>query len=278
MKMPANVDINTLKLAVNDVKAKWPDAKPELCLVLGSGWGDVVKAFNIVDDLPYENITGMGKSGVQGHSGKLSLAKFNNKDVFIFQGRRHWYEGEGWTPVVAPAYIAKHCGVETMLLTNAAGGISFEPGSLMIVTDHINNMFSNPLFGPNHVELGTRFPDMSYTYNHELIDKIKAAGKKTNIEMNFGVYLAASGPCYETPAEIRAFKVLGADAVGMSTAPEAIVGNAMGLKIAAISCISNHAAGISKNPLSHEEVGETMNTIMPKMTVLMPEIVQQFLG
>ena len=277
MKMPTNVDINILKIAAADVKNKWPDAKPELCLILGSGWGDVVKAFDIVDSIPYEEITGMGKSGVAGHSGMLSLAKFNNKDIFIFQGRRHLYEGEGWTPVIAPAFIAKQCGVKSMLLTNAAGGISFDPGNLMIVTDHINNLFSNPLFGPNHEELGTRFPDMSYVYNKELIEKIKIAGEKININLNTGVYIAASGPSYETPAEINAFKVLGADAVGMSTAPEAIVGNSMGLKVAAISCISNHAAGISKNPLSHEEVNETMNQIMPKMTILIPEIVKQIL-
>jgi purine-nucleoside phosphorylase len=275
MKMSTNIDINALRLAENDVKDKWPNAKPELCLVLGSGWGDVVKAFDIIDDIPYDQITGMGKSGVVGHSGKLSLARFNNKDIFIFQGRRHWYEGEGWTPVIAPAFIAKHCGAKTMLLTNAAGGLSFTPGNLMLVSDHINQLGANPLTGPNHEELGTRFPDMSNIYDKSLIEQIKTVGEKNNIKLNTGVYIAASGPSYETPAEIRAFKVLGADAVGMSTAPEAIVGNSMGLKIAAISCISNDAAGISKTPLSHEEVGETMNSIMPRMAILIPEIVKE---
>ncbi|MCF7792344.1 MAG: purine-nucleoside phosphorylase [Victivallales bacterium] len=278
MLQPANIDIEVLKLAVKDVNKRWPDVKPELCLVLGSGWGDVVNAFDIKDSIPYEEITGIGKSGVAGHSGKLSLANYKDKNIFIFQGRRHWYEGEGWTPVVAPSYIAKHCGAEVMLLTNAAGGINYAPGDLMIVSDHINYMFSNPLIGPNHEKLGTRFPDMSYTYNKDLRDKIMAAGAETNVKLNSGVYLASSGPSYETPAEIRAFKTLGGDAVGMSTVPEAILGNSMGLKVVAISCISNYAAGISKAPLTHEEVGETMSSIMPTMVKLMPEIVKNILN
>ena len=277
MYLPQNIDVEILVQARNDVRNIWPNAKPELCMVLGSGWGDVVDMFDVVDSIPYEKITGMGKSGVEGHSGKLSLAKISGKEMFIFQGRRHWYEGEGWTPVVAPAFIAKHLGVKTMLLTNAAGGISFGPGTLMIVEDHINLLFGNALFGPSHEALGTRFPDMSTVYNKELNEKIKSAGQKFGIDMQSGVYIAASGPSFETPAEIRAFKVIGADAVGMSTAPEATLGNAMGLKIAAISCISNHAAGISKNPLTHEEVTETMSAIMPKMVKLMPEIVKNII-
>lgn len=194
----------------------------------------------------------------------------------IFQGRRHWYEGEGWSPVVIPAYIAKQLGCTIMLLTNAAGGISFPPGSIMVLNDHNNHMFGHPLIGPHHEELGVRFPDQSNIYPKELRELIRQATEEVGVEYNEGIYIACSGPTYETPAEIQAFKRSGADAVGMSTVPEAIIGNATGLKIAAISCISNHAAGISKVPLCHQEVMDTMDKIMPNMVKLIPRIVELF--
>ena len=270
------LDLLTLMRAADCVKTKWPHAKPFASLVLGSGWWDVVSAFNIIDELSYEKISGLGKGGVVGHASKLNLAEIDGKEFFIFQGRRHWYEGEGWTPVVIPAYISKHCGASIFCLTNAAGGISYPPGSLMLMSDHINNMFSHPLIGPHREELGTRFPDMSETYSKQLRAIIKKAAQEVKVEMNEGVYLATSGPTYETPAEIRGYKTIGANAVGMSTAPEATVANAIGLKVAAISCISNHAAGITPNPLSHQEVIDTMDSIMPKMVELMPKIVEGF--
>ena len=270
------IDLPTLMHAANCVKTKWPKAKPFASLVLGSGWGDVVKAFNIKDELPYEDITGLGKGGVVGHASKLNLAEIDGKEFFIFQGRRHWYEGEGWTPVVIPAYITQHCGASIFFATNAAGGISYPPGSLMTISDHINHMFSHPLMGPHREELGERFPDQSTIYSVELRSIIREAAKKIDIMMNEGVYLATSGPTYETPAEIQAYRTIGANAVGMSTVPEAILANAMGLKVAAISCISNHAAGITPNPLSHQEVIDTMNSIMPQMVKLIPRIVEKF--
>ena len=270
------IDLSTLMHAANCVKTKWPDAKPFASLVLGSGWGDVVEAFNIKDELLYEEITGFGKSDVIGHAGKLNLVEINGKEVFIFQGRRHWYEGEGWTPVAIPAYISQHCGALIFFLTNAAGGISYPPGSLMVLTDHINHMFSHPLIGPHREELGTRFPDHSEIYSSKLRSIIKDTAKELDIKMNEGVYLAATGPTYETPAEIQAYKRIGADAVGMSTVPEAIVANALGLKTTAISCISNYAAGINPNPLSRQEVIDALNSIMPDLAKLIPEVLKRF--
>ncbi len=270
------LDLSALMHAANCVKTKWRNAKPFASLVLGSGWGDVISAFNVKDEIPYEKIWGLGKGGVVGHASKLTLAEINGKEFFIFQGRRHWYEGEGWTPVIIPAYISKHFDVSVFFATNAAGGISYPPGSLMVLSDHINSMFGHPLIGPHHEELGPRFPDQSEIYSKELREIIKETAKEVGIDMNEGVYLAASGPSYETPAEIRAYKTLGASAVGMSTVPEAILANSMGLKVAAISCITNHAAGISKVPLSHKEVIDTMNSIMPGMVKLIPKIVEKF--
>ena len=269
------ISLSALMHAANCVKTKWPDVKPFASFVFGSGWGNVVNAFNIIDELPYEKIWGLGKGGVEGHASKLSLAEINGKKFFIFQGRRHWYEGEGWTPVVTPAYISKHCGASIFFATNAAGGISYPPGSLMMLTDHINHMFSHPLIGNHHEELGVRFPDQSEVYSLELRKIIKDAAKEVKVGMNEGIYLAATGPTYETPAEIRAFKTLGADAVGMSTVPEAIIASSMGLKVAAISCISNYAAGISKVPLCHQEVTDTTNSIMPEIVRLIPKIVEK---
>jgi purine-nucleoside phosphorylase len=272
----AMIDLPALMHAANSVKTKWSKAQPFASLVLGSGWGDVISAFDVVDELPYEKIWGLGKGGVVGHASKLTLAEINHKKFFIFQGRRHWYEGEGWTPVVTPVYISQHCGASIFFATNAAGGISYPPGSLMMLTDHINYLFDHPLIGPHNEEFGERFPDQSEVYSVELREKIKEAAKDVEIKMNEGVYLASTGPTYETPAEIHAYKTLGANAVGMSTVPEAILANAMGLKVAAISCISNHAAGISKVPLSHQEVIDTMDSIMPEMVKLIPKIVEKF--
>jgi purine-nucleoside phosphorylase len=183
-------------------------------------------------------------------------------EVFIFEGRRHWYEGEGWTPVILPVCLLHAMGADTVLLTNASGGIreDLAPGTLMTITDHINMLGSNPLIGPHNPRLGPRFPDQTEVYNKALRSSLLTAGADTE-----GIYVAATGPCFETPAEIRAFKAMGADAVGMSTVPEAIVANALGLQTAALSCISNRAAGISPVPLSHEDIARTAEKTLPKM-------------
>lgn len=258
-----NTQINQLILdtAVEQVQAKWPDAKPRCGLILGSGWGEAGEEL-AGRQIPYTEISGFGKPGVMGHAGKLLSTMINGMEVFIFQGRRHWYEGEGWTPVILPVYLLHAMGADTILLTNAAGGIRSDlpPGSLMVLDDHINMLGSNPLIGPHNPRLGTRFPDQSEIYNKTLRQKLLTAGADS-----CGTYVATMGPTFETPAEINQFKAMGADAVGMSTVPEAIVANALGLRVAGLSCICNWAAGISPTKLTHEDVNEVAAATMPRM-------------
>lgn len=253
------------------VAARWPDARPEHALVCGSGWGEVADAFTLLDSLSYDDLPGFGAATVEGHQGRLLLTEIvAGHQLLIFQGRRHFYEGEGWEPVVAPVRLAQNLGLKTLLLTNAAGGINpaFAPGDLMALTDHLNLMPGNPLVGPHDPALGPRFPDQSAVYDPELRQTLRAAAEQAGVTLREGIYLALSGPAFETPAEIRAFGKLGADAVGMSTVPEAMTANAAGLRVAALSCISNLAAGISPQPLSHEEVNETAQAAMPRMKQL----------
>ncbi|MEE9369241.1 MAG: purine-nucleoside phosphorylase [Pontiella sp.] len=258
-----NTQINqlTLETSVEKVLAKWPNAKPRCGLILGSGWGEVVEDFS-GNEFSYTEIPGFGKTGVMGHAGKLLSTIVNGIEVFVFQGRRHWYEGEGWTPVILPVYLLKALGADTLLLTNASGGIRDDlgPGSLMVIEDHINMLGSNPLIGPHLPPFGTRFPDQSTVYNAELQQELLQSGADSS-----GVYIATSGPTFETPAEIRQFRSMGADAVGMSTVPEAIVANAMGMRVAGLSCICNWAAGISPTKLTHEDVNEVAAATMPQM-------------
>jgi purine-nucleoside phosphorylase len=251
----------TLDSAVEAIQKQWPDAKPKCGLILGSGWGEAVAEFQ-GDELSYDQIPGFGKTGVMGHAGKLLRTTINNMETFIFQGRRHWYEGEGWTPVILPVYLLHRLGARTVLLTNAAGGIrnDLTPGSLMVIEDHINMLGSNPLIGPHNPRLGTRFPDQSEVYDKPLRKKLLAAGADAA-----GVYIATMGPTFETPAEIKQFRAMGADAVGMSTIPEAIVANALGMQIAGLSCICNWAAGISPTKLTHEDVNQVAAKAMPRM-------------
>ena len=250
------------------VQSRWGDLKPAAGMILGSGWGDVVEAFTIVDEILYEEIPGLGKPGVVGHAGRLVRAESAGREALIFQGRRHFYEGEGWTAIALPVFVLKTCGAPIVMLTNAAGGIrgDFSPGDLMIIEDHINHMHANPLIGDHDPFWGVRFPDQSNVYDSELCGTLGKAAGSAGVPIQQGIYLAASGPFYETPAEIRTYRTLGADAVGMSTVPEAALANAAGLRVAALSCISNLAAGISKSPLTHEEVTETTQASMQRMT------------
>jgi purine-nucleoside phosphorylase len=270
------INLEMLNQGWQDINNFFSKAKPFAVLVLGSGWGDVVSAFNIKDEMSYEKIRGFGKGGVIGHANKLSLAEIDGREIFIFQGRRHFYEGEGITPVVAPAYFTRQSGASIMFLSNAAGGISYKPGQLMIVNDHINLQGINCLAGPHREEFGPRFTDQTEVYKKELCATIEKVGKKVDVELVSGVYLGLSGPSYETGAEIRFAKTIGADAVGMSTVPEAMLANSMGIKVAAISCITNYSTGISKHPLGHQEVVDTLNSVMPKLRKLIPEIVRAF--
>lgn len=256
-----------LEEAVQFVQGRWPDARPSHGLILGSGWSEVVDAFEIHDTIEYGEIPGLGKAGVVGHAGKLSRATSAGLETFIFQGRRHYYEGVGWSPIATPIFILKQLGVQSLVLTNAAGGArdDMKPGDLMIIADHINNFGANPLLGAHHPAWGARFVDQSHIYDHALIEQLESAGHAADVPLTTGVYIASTGPTYETPAEVQAYKKWGADAVGMSTVPEAMLANAAGIKVAGLSCITNLAAGISKADLSHEEVTDTTKQTMPRM-------------
>ena len=260
--------------AIDIIRREWGDIRPSVCLVCGSGWGEIFQELSPVSSISYEKLPEIGATTVDGHQGRLWLAKPGNQEVLIFQGRRHFYEGVGWSPVIFPPLLADQLGAQTILLTNAAGGIreDLKPGDLMVLSDHINFMDSNPLIGKvPHPDI-PRFPDQTEVYDKKLRETILQTGKETGQDLKMGTYLALSGPAFETPAEISAFSKLGAYAVGMSTVPEAMVANALGLKVGAISCISNLAAGRSAHPLSHEEVAETASKALPKMTQLLTNL------
>lgn len=265
------MNYDLLAQAAEKISHCWPDAKPSTSLICGSGWSSVIESFDVHGTLPFEEIPGFGKAGVVGHAGKVSWASLHGVETFIFQGRRHYYEGEGWTPIAIPIYASKQAGVTNMILTNSAGCMNpdFAPGDLMIITDHINMTATNPLIGPHNEVWGPRFPDQSYVYNPELQNKIKQAAATISLDVKEGIYLVSTGPVYESPAEIRMFRQMGADAVGMSTVPEAILANAGGLTVAGLSCMTNFAAGILDQPLTHEEVTETTRVTMPKMKALL---------
>ncbi len=258
-----NTQINQLTLdsAVEALQKMWPAAKPKCGLILGSGWAEAVDGFQGTE-ISYDRIPGFGKTGVMGHAGKLLATTVHGMETFVFQGRRHWYEGEGWTPVILPIYLLHALGADTVLLTNASGGIRNDlgPGSLMAVDDHINMLGSNPLIGPYNPKLGTRFPDQSEVYKKSLRERLLKAGADAA-----GVYIATSGPTFETPAEINQYRSMGADAVGMSTVPEAIVANALGMRVAGLSCVCNWAAGIGNSKLTHEDVNQVAAETMPRM-------------
>lgn len=243
--------------------------EPEIGIVLGSGLGDLADTYCDIA-IPYGNIPHFAKSTVEGHKGQLVFADINGKKVVMMQGRNHFYEGHSMADVTYPIKVMKELGVKTLILTNAAGAVnkSFRPGDLMVITDHINFMGQNPLVGPNDEHFGVRFPDMSEVYNKNLVKIVDAAARLLKIDIKHGVYLASSGPSYETPAEIRMMRNWGADAVGMSTVPEAIVANYCGMNVVGISCISNYATGVSTKKLSHEEVIETTNNVKAKFKEL----------
>lgn len=254
------------------------DFVPEIALVLGSGLGDYAEGANVNVEMtiPYSEINGFPTSTVSGHKGQFVLGTVNGVKTAIMQGRVHFYEGYSISDVVLPIRLMGLMGAKVLFLTNASGGInqSFECGDFMLITDHISSLVKSPLVGENIDELGVRFPDMSEIYDRDLRDIIKKSADELDIKLKEGVYIQTTGPQYESPAEIRAFKTLGADAVGMSTACEAIAANHMGLKICGISCISNLAAGISKTPLTHKEVQETADRVAPDFKKLLTESIE----
>ena len=252
----------------------WFDFKPEVGVILGSGWGRTLLDEPHLGFVSYADIPGYGASTVAGHAGEARILKVGERRVIAFCGRRHFYEGEGWGPVVMPVELMRRLGVKRVLLTNAAGAVNpaLNPGDMLVIRDHVNTTGLNPLQGPVYPGWGTRFPDQSEVYSKELGDAMQATARKMGIRLPDGIYAFTSGPCFETPAEIRAYGIWGVDAVGMSTVPEAIVANAAGLKVSALSCITNMAAGIAGQRLCHEEVMEATAAAAPRMGSLLMSV------
>lgn len=266
--------ITKIKEAAAYIQSKYSTA-PQIGLILGSGLGVIADLVENATVISYEDIPHFPVSTVEGHAGELLLGTIQGKHVLLMKGRFHMYEGYGVEVVSFPVRVMKELGVKTLLVTNAAGGIntSYEVGDLMLIKDHINFTFRNPLIGPNHKELGVRFQDMSEAYNRKLRQTAKEVAAEQGIKLQEGVYIGLLGPTYETPAEIRMMRTLGADAVGMSTVAEVIVARHAGIEVLGFSCISNMAAGILDQPLSHEEVMETTERVKPKFLKLILGIV-----
>ena len=253
--------------------------QPKAAIVLGSGLGNFADQIEIAEELPYGEIEGFPVSTVPGHEGKFIFGYLGKVPVVCMKGRVHYYEGYPIGDVVLPTRLMKMMGAEILFLTNASGGVnaSFHAGDLMMITDHISCFVPNPLVGPNVEELGTRFPDMSSVYDKGLQEILRQTAEEYGIPMKEGVYMQLTGPSFESPAEIRMVRVLGADAVGMSTVVEAIAANHMGMRICGISCVCNLAAGMTENPLTHEEVQEAASQAAPLFTKLVAESVKKFL-
>lgn len=252
------------------------DFKPEIALVLGSGLGDFADGIEVVCELDYHEIEGFPVSTVPGHQGKYIFGYVGDVPVVCMQGRVHYYEGYDISDVVLPIRLMKLMGAKVLFLTNASGGVNydFRPGDFMLIKDQISSFVPSPLIGENIDELGARFPDMSEIYDISLRRVIKKTAAELDIDLKEGTYLQFTGPAYETPAEIRMARVLGADAVGMSTACEAVAANHMGMMICGISCISNLASGMSVAPLSHKEVQETADMVSGDFKKLVTESIK----
>ncbi len=265
-----------LTKAVEFIKSRIGDFKPEIGIILGSGLGELADEYCDIA-ISYSEIPGFEASTVSGHKGRLVFAEINDKKVIMMQGRFHFYEGHSIQKVVLPVKVMKRLGVKTLIVTNAAGGVNaeFKPADLMIITDHINHMGVNPLIGINDDTMGERFPDMSEVYTPRYVNSVAAIGEKLGIKLQKGVYMAFTGPSYETPAEVKMARVLGADAVGMSTVPEAITASWAGMDVIGISCICNSAAGVSTVGLSHADVINAANTAKDKFIKLVKEIIKE---
>lgn len=251
-----------IEQAAQFLQTKFP-ASPQIGLILGSGLGVLAEEIEHAVKIPYGEIPNFPVSTVEGHAGQLVYGQLEGATVLAMQGRFHYYEGYSLDKVTFPIRVMKALGVEQLIVTNAAGGVNetFQPGDLMIISDHINNMGTNPLIGPNDSALGVRFPDMTEAYSKRLRKLAQDVASRLGIRVQEGVYVANTGPSYETPAEIRMIRAIGGDAVGMSTVPEVIVARHANMEVLGISCISNMAAGILDQPLTHDEVIETTEKV-----------------
>src|SRR6476620_6474603 len=248
---------------------------PRVAIVVGSGLGGFADDFDEPVGIPYEEIPGFARSTAEGHAGRLVIGKIDQVPLVAMQGRVHFYEGYSLEQVTFPIRAFKLLGIKTLILTNAAGGVNVQltQGALMVLSDHLNLMGDNPLRGPNDPRFGPRFPDMTAVYSPELQEIVIEEARALGIEIRRGIYAALSGPSYETPAEIHLMRNLGADAVGMSTVPEAIVARQMDIEVLGISCITNMAAGISDEPINHEEVMATGDRVRTTFTQLLRGVV-----
>lgn len=263
-----------MKETIEFIQKQIKDFVPEIGIILGSGLGDFADNLEGVR-IKYSDIPGFETSTVAGHKGQLVFAKVQGKNAVIMQGRYHYYEGYHISRIVYPVKVMKKLGVKTLIITNAAGSVNkeYKAGDLMVIKDHINLMGVNPLIGENDSTLGDRFPDMSEIYRQSLCDIVQAKGKELGLTVQKGVYAAMSGPSYETPAEINMLRIMGADAVGMSTVPEALVANYCAMEVLGISCITNSAAGVHPTRLSHAEVVETAAKVKESFKKLLNTVI-----
>lgn len=247
------------------------DTTPRVGIVLGSGLGAFVDSIQDKVTLPYDEIPHFKKTTVEGHEGRLILGSVDGIEVAVMQGRYHAYEGHSMDQVVFPVRLLARLGIDSVILTNAAGGVntSYNAGDLVLITDHINLSGHNPLVGPNIAELGPRFPDMTSAYDHDLRQILNTKAKELSVNLREGVYAGVLGPTYETPAEVRMVRIMGGDLVGMSTVPESIAANHLGLRVAGISCVTNMAAGIENVKLQHEDIKEQALKVMAKFSQLL---------
>ena len=250
---------------------------PKVALVLGSGLGDYAEHFRIEGEIPYRELEGFPVSTVQGHKGRFVFAHVGKVPVVMMQGRVHYYEGYSMADVVLPVRLMRKMGAEILFLTNAAGGVNFDfqAGDFMMITDQISSFVPSPLIGSNSEELGPRFPDMSRIYDRDLQEILRSTAEELGIVLREGTYLQLTGPNFESPHEVKMCRILGADAVGMSSACEAVAANHMGMRICGISCISNLACGMTEQPLSHQEVQEAADRVAPLFRSLVTESIRK---
>ena len=273
--MESTTYLERVDSAVAAVKTRAGSVVPDVAVVLGSGLGDFANRLQDAVTIPYGELPNWPASNVIGHAGTLVIGTLAGRRVAALSGRVHYYEGHDLRTVSFAARVIGRLGVKVLILTNAAGGINvaLKPGTLMVIDDHINLLGSNPLVGPNENAFGVRFPDMSTVYSKRLRDIADAVAREQGLAIGHGIYVALHGPSYETPAEIRFLRTIGADAVGMSTVPEAIVARHMGVEVLGISCISNAAAGVLPQPLNHDEVMAVARQVRGAFAALLEGII-----
>lgn len=266
--------MNKILEAANYIRSK-TNIKPKIGIVLGSGLGIYVDQIQNKQIIPYQDIPHFKRTSVEGHEGRLILGEVHGVPVAALQGRIHSYEGHPMEEIVLPVRVLAALGIEMLFLSNASGGVNldYHPGDLVAISDHINLSGRNALLGPNLAELGPRFPDMGQAYNREMNSVMIEVARRHKVNMKTGVYCSVLGPTYETPAEIRMIRILGGDMVGMSTVPEVIAANHMGLKVAGVACITNYAAGIKEEKLSHADVKDVAEKAMVGFATILTETI-----